>query len=823
MKKQFISVVSMTVCLFLFMSLFAGCHAETAAPQTYTISFYDDAELVGTIKTAGKESIDLPAAPQKEGCTFSGWFLDKDTWQNELTKDTFVDRALTGDVNAYAYYVQNEAPLPPAPAVFTITFYIGEEASASVQTAGNETLTLPVAPEKDTYTFEGWFFDNGTWNNKLTENTYANKPLTEDVNVYAYYRQTDDPEPEPPQTYTVTFDAGSGTPVEPVKTSRIEEEPRTTRDGYTFMGWYKESTFDNKVTFPYEVTQAQVLYAKWEKNTYRVRFEPNGGTAVADVTVSEIRTEPVTVRHGYTFDGWYKDAAFRNKVSFPYEVTAAQTLYAKWTANAPEDIVFTVDESGVLTGVSGLSEKDMRVEIPSQVNGITVTEIDRAVFKNNKNIGTLIFPDSVKYLRNEVCYGCTNLKEVQLPAGLTVIPDYAFEACSSLTSINFPVTLKEIRMKAFSGTALTEFVAPEALQSIWSYAFEGCNALSEVELKNVRSLGDGAFRYCPELQSVTLPDTLTALGGDMFGGCTSLTEIDMPDNPITVPSTMFDGTAFYNDPANWDNGVLYADGYLITGNSELAALTEYTVKEGTIVIADSAFNYPDAGRQLEKIVLPDGLYRIGKSAFSGLYRLTEINIPASVRAVGYAAFASTGYDTSDKFTDNGLYIDNWLVKVANVTMTSFTVREGTVGVADGKDTALFPTQAQKITRLSLPASLKYIGARSFARLRITDLQLPAGLITMGDGAFQSCAYLKTANLGKCTSLESIGELAFTSASLSEITIPASVVSMGELVFNQNAIDLTIRCEVSEKPEGWDKNWSFSYTQDVTITVVWNEA
>lgn len=756
MKKQFISVVSMTVCLFLFMSLFAGCHAETAAPQTYTISFYDDAELVGTIKTAGKESIDLPAAPQKEGCTFSGWFLDKDTWQNELTKDTFVDRALTGDVNAYAYYVQNEAPLPPAPAVFTITFYIGEEASASVQTAGNETLTLPVAPEKDTYTFEGWFFDNGTWNNKLTENTYANKPLTEDVNVYAYYRQTDDPEPEPPQTYTVTFDAGSGTPVEPVKTSRIEEEPLTTRDGYTFAGWYTESTFDNKVTFP-------------------------------------------------------------------YEVTAAQTLYAKWTANAPEDIVFTVDESGVLTGVSGLSEKDMRVEIPSQVNGITVTEIGGEVFKDNKNIGTLIFPDSVKYLRNEVCYGCTNLKEVQLPAGLTVIPDYAFEACSSLTSINFPVTLKEIRMKALSGTALTTFVAPEALQSIWSYAFEGCNALSEVELKNVRSLGDGAFRYCPELQSVTLLDTLTELGDDMFGGCTSLTEIDMPDNPIPVPATMFDKTAFYNDPANWDNGVLYADGYLITGNSELAALTEYTVKEGTIVIADSAFNYPGAGRQLTKIVLPDGLYRIGKSAFSGLYRLTEINIPASVRAVGYGAFASTGYDTEDKFTDNGLYIDNWLVKVANVTMNSFTVREGTVGVADGKDTALFPTQAQKITRLSLPASLKYIGARSFARLRITDLQLPAGLITMGDGAFQSCADLKTANLGKCTSLESIGELAFTSASLSEITIPASVVSMGELVFNQNAIDLTIRCEVSEKPGGWDKNWSFSYKQDVTITVVWNKA
>ena len=223
------------------------------------------------------------------------------------------------------------------------------------------------------------------------------------------------------------------------------------------------------------------------------------------------------------------------------------------------------------------------------------------------------------------------------------------------------------------------------------------------------------------------------------------------------------------------------------------------------------------------MTLPDGLYRIGQSAFSKLYSLTEINIPDSVRSVGYGAFSASGYDTEQNYTGGGLYVGNWLVAVQNVAMTSFTVREGTVGVADGKDTALFPTRAQKITQLTLPSSLKYIGARSFARLHITDLELPSGLQTLGEGAFSSCSWLKTVNLGECTELESIGAQAFTGAAISEITIPESVASMGELVFNHNTVGLTIHCEVSEQPEDWHKDWAYSYRQGVTITVEWKNA
>ena len=758
MKKHFIVVLCTAICLVLSVGAFTACSCGTTDPQKYTISFYAGETLVGTTETAGNEEIALPEAPQKEGFTFGGWYFDKDTWRDKLTKDTFAARALTENIVVYAYYIQNETPVPTE---YTVTFYIGEDVAGTIETSGNEILVLPEAPPKDGYAFEGWFFDDETWQKELTADTYADAPLTENVNVYAYYRKTEDPEPEPPLEYTVTFDAGGGKPVAPMTTSRIDKEPQTTRVGYTF-------------------------------------------------------------------DGWYTDEAFLNKVTFPYEVTKAQTLYAKWTQNEPEGIVFTVDDGGVLTGVSGLTGNDITVEIPSEVNGIAVKEIGKDVFKDNKNIVGLVIPDSVTALGLRMCSGCTALREVQLPSGLTVIPAEAFDGCSSLQTINFPDTLRQISSDAFCGTALTEFTAPDSLTNIFGYAFKDCAALATVELNNVRKLGEGAFQNCTALQSIVLPDNVTELSGYIFDGCTSLAEIDMPDNddPISVPFTLLYGTAYYNDSSNWENNVLYADGYLITVNKEFSSLTEYTVKEGTVVIADNAFSRVDYSSKLAKMTLPDGLYRIGSSAFSKLGKLTEINIPDTVHVVGYGAFASTGYDIESNYTDGGLYVDNWLVAVRDVDMTSFTVRDGTIGVADGKsDTSLFPRNAQKnVEKLTLPASLEYIGLRSFARLqKIEDLHLPSGLLALGDGAFASCSLLKTVNLGDCSELKSIGDEAFKEAAISEITIPKSVVSVGELVFNHNSVDLTIRCEVSERPGNWDENWSYSYNGDVNITVVWKNA
>ena len=818
MKKRIIFVLGIIMCMILSVGIFTACATKKDASQKYTISFYADEELVFTLKTAGNEEIGLPDAPQKEGFTFDGWYSDEGKWENELMQDTFSERALTENIDVYAHYIPTDTPLPSE---YTITFYIDGSASDAIQTSGNETLTLPSAPNKDNYTFEGWFFDNGTWKNELTETTYADKPLTTDVNVYAYYKKTEATDPEPPQKYTVRFDTNDGTAVSDMTVSTIAKSPVTTKKGYTFVGWYTESSFTNKVTFPYEVTKAQTLYAKWEKNKYTVRFDTNDGTAVNDMTVSTIAKSPVTTKKGYTFVGWYTESALTNKVTFPYEVTKAQTLYAKWEQNGPEGIVFSVDGNGVLTGVSGLTANNTVVVIPPVVGGVTVREIGMGVFKDNRNIVSLTIPDSVTTLQNRICSGCTALREVWLPSGLTVIPDETFDGCSSLSKINLPNTLREIRPDAFCGTGLTKFIAPDSLTAIWGYAFKDCAKLTYVDLKNVSSVSGGAFQNCTALRSVRLSDELTELPDHLFDGCASLAEIDMPDRPIAISASILNGTAYYNNKSNWEKGVLYADDYLIAADKTFASETEYAVKAGTRVIADNAFSNVGYSAKLRKMTLPDGLCRIGQEAFSKLSLLTEINIPDSVRSVGYGAFSGTGYKN---YSDGGLYVGNWLVAVQKVAMESFTVREGTVGVADGNDSSLFPTKAKKIKQLKLPSSLKYIGARSFARLRnITDLKLPSELRTLGEGAFEGCLSLKTVNLGECTKLESVGGAAFKEAAISEITVPASVFSMGELVFNLNKVDLTIHCEASEQPSGWNDKWWDSNKEGVTITVEWKNS
>src|SRR5699024_8365765 len=98
------------------------------------------------------------------------------------------------------------------------------------------------------------------WSDRLTEDTYAEKPLTKDVSVYAFYERNEELVP-PAETYTVQFETNGGTAVGDMTVSRIETEPVTVKDGFTFLGWYKESGFVNKVEFPYDVTEAQTLYA----------------------------------------------------------------------------------------------------------------------------------------------------------------------------------------------------------------------------------------------------------------------------------------------------------------------------------------------------------------------------------------------------------------------------------------------------------------------------------------------------------------------------------------------------------------------------------
>lgn len=214
---------------------------------------------------------------------------------------------------------------------------------APVSVEKGKSVTLPKATRSG-YTFTGWYSDASLKNKVSSPYT-----PTADVTLYAGWNKDSSIEPST-SYYTITFNSNGGSACDKmsVKNNRSVTLPTPTKSGYTFDGWYTESSLKNKVSSPYVPTKNITLYAGWTKvseggnnnnnpTIYTISFNTNGGSAVSPATViaGNALTLPTPTKSGYSFAGWYMDAGLTNKISTAtYTPAANTTLYAKWTANA---------------------------------------------------------------------------------------------------------------------------------------------------------------------------------------------------------------------------------------------------------------------------------------------------------------------------------------------------------------------------------------------------------------------------------------------------------------------------------------------------------
>ena len=180
-------------------------------------------------------------------------------------------------------------------------------------------------------------------------------------------------------------------------------------------------------------------------------------------------------------------------------------------------IAFT--ELKYFTGLTAISSaftscsKLWKIEIP-----YGVAKIDGA-FNGCSSLSKISLPQSLQEISG--FQGCTNLKEITIPDGVTIIGFQAFYECSMLETVNLPKTLKKINYGAFySCNQLTHITIPDAVTEIEMLAFKGCSKLRSVVVsKNLVSIGASAFASCYSLISVDLPATLSYIGSGAFREC----------------------------------------------------------------------------------------------------------------------------------------------------------------------------------------------------------------------------------------------------------------------------------------------------------------
>ena len=121
--------------------------------------------------------------------------------------------------------------------------------------------------------------------------------------------------------------------------------------------------------------------------------------------------------------------------------------------------------------------------------------------------------------------------------GVRIICDKAFGwskfiGCRSLTSLVIPDSVTNIGDEVFSDCeSLTGIVIPDSVTSIGESAFSGCTSLSSIVIPDsVTSIGDRSFWGCSSLSDIVIPDSVTSIGGGAFWGCSSLSDIVFPDS-----------------------------------------------------------------------------------------------------------------------------------------------------------------------------------------------------------------------------------------------------------------------------------------------------
>ena len=332
--------------------------------------------------------------------------------------------------------------------------------------------------------------------------------------------------------------------------------------------------------------------------------------------------------------------------------------------------------------------------IPSSVNGYTVTKVGAYAFQ-----------------------GCSGITAMILPEGIKEIGDYAFAYATAMTSVSLPESLEKIGTGTFKYSGLTAVELPENSLNLGPAAFMGCSQLASVKLPSqITVLPNYLFENCYRLESIVIPNNVNTIGSSCFSN-TALTSVLLPESLNYIYSNAFycsnlktvvsplsqlptlNGNPFgdfssnatlyvpvgsknlYSASIYWGQFHEIIDDDMVSMSPENIVIHFRVISEddktcevyrGENTAAIDGYNNAHEGAVFVQVTVPASVQgytvtRIGQHAFYGCTQVTGINLPSTIKEIGYQAFYRAGLRGGTFVLPEGLnHLDDHAFESSNV-------------------------------------------------------------------------------------------------------------------------------------------------------------
>lgn len=271
----------------------------------YQVTFVD-VDMIQMMFDYGKAINYAPT--DRNGYTFMGWFTDKEGLIE--APSSMPDEALI----LYSKFEIN---------TYTITYNSNGGTTFEPYVGIYDSLLVLPTPNKEGNSFMGWYTDSS-----LTKPFNQNKVPANHTTLYAKWQTN---------TYRISFTTGTIAVQDQLYQfgQSISNLPIINRTGYTFIGWFMDSDYNDLFNYSQMPATDIRVYAKFDINLYTITFNSNGGTEYESITEAYETplNLPLPVREGYRFDGWFSNASLTTPFVGNFMPGNHVTIYAKWSIN----------------------------------------------------------------------------------------------------------------------------------------------------------------------------------------------------------------------------------------------------------------------------------------------------------------------------------------------------------------------------------------------------------------------------------------------------------------------------------------------------------